>query len=343
MKRVSKKVILIVFIILCTTCATALASGIDITSLFLTAKSMGLRDAVFEREGEICYFDYSEGKIIIIDDEGGKYSPVLSPDKTKILYRRSVLETEGNTLQFGIIDLNGKSILDITIDSELSNDIIGCQWLSDTTVGITTHVNPSTSEFFVYDITNGEMTQHYIGYSFAQIPNTEKIIYAKNVPHWSDEHVYHSFVVDGKTVYTSDALDAKLYPPVFSGDLTKIAFVEELPNTNDGTETQRIITGDFDNGSITIKNIDKIDVPPEISGYLTFDSNNNVCVVNGNLLQTYDKKTESFNKKVITTDLRDSANDSKNFAELQKAVTEYWGDDSLDKINNINWTSEGTK
>lgn len=333
MKQTKRRVILTGFTITCITCAIALASGINIPSLFMKDKNPGLRCAIFEREGEICCFDYSEKKIKIID-VGGKYSPVLSPDRTKILYRRSVLETEGNVLKFGIIDMNGKSVLDIAVDSELSNDILNCQWLSDTAVGVTTHVNPSTAEFFVYNITNGEMTGHYIGYSFALIPNTEKIIHAKNVPYWSDEPVYHSFVVDGNIVYTSDIPDAKLYPPVFSADLAKIAFIEQLPKSADKEETQRVIIADFDKSSITITNINSINVPPAISGYLTFDSNNSICVAGSNLLQVYDNKTSSFIPKA--TDFR--GRDPKHFAELQKAVTEYWGDDSLDKINNINWT-----
>jgi hypothetical protein len=343
--KLHKKSIMISVIaclILCTTCLSLYAAGINITSVFLTAKNQGLNDAIFERNGEICYFDYSEKTITILAD-GGKYSPVLSPDKTKILYCNSVLETEGNVMQFGIIDINGNVIREIAIDSEISNDILNCQWLSDTIVGVTTHVNPSTSEYFVYDVTNGEKIGNYVGYSFAQIPNTPKIIYAKNVPHWSDEHVYHSFVVDDKIVYTSDVLDATLYPPVFSDDLTKIAFIEKLPESSDTKEAQRIITGNFDKSSLTLQNIRSIEVTPDIAGYLTFDENNNICVVNSNLLLRYDEKTSSFIQEKITTDLRNRASDSRNFADLQTAVTRYWGDDSLEKINSISWTSGETR
>jgi|GEM_PF-1864203 len=342
MKQIKKGFIVTTFILLCITCAIIILSRINITPLFTAAGNNELKGAIFEREGKICFFDYSERKITIIDG-GGKYNPLLSPDKTRILYRRSASETEGNVLRFGIIDLNGKTILDIAIDSGTSNDIIGCQWLSDTAVGITTHVNPSTSEFFVYDAANGKMTGHYIGYSFAQVPNTEIIIHAKNVPHWSDEPVCHSFEVNGKTVYTSDVLNAKLCPPVFSGDLTKIAFMEQLPGPGDKSSACRIITADFDKDNIAIRNIDCIDVPAGISGDLTFDSNNNVCVVNGNLLHTYDRNTSSFIQTLITTDLQDNESESEFFAELQKAIKEYWSDDSPDKINSINLIYENAE
>lgn len=332
-----------VFFVVCTVGAVlASVSGFSIGSIFSTAKSKGFNDAIFERNGGICYFDYSEGAITVLA-RGGKYSPVLSPDKTRILYRNSVLETEGNVMQFGIITINGELLREIVIDSEQSNDIIECQWLSDSAVGITTHVNPSTSEFFVYNADTGEKISNFAGYAFAHIPNTETVIYAKNVPHWSDEPVYHSFVIDDKIVYTSDILGEKLNPPVFSSDGTKIAFVEKLPESSDTEALQRIITGNFDYRSRTLNKIQRIDVPPEISGYLIFDENNSICVVNNNLLQRYDEKASKFIVNKISTDLRDRSSDTKSFAALQTAVTKYWGDDSLDEIHSISWIPEITK
>jgi hypothetical protein len=111
----------------------------------------------------------------------------------------------------------------------------------------------------------------------------------------------------------------------------------------DTKEAQRIITGSFDKSSLTLQNIRSIEVTPDIAGYLTFDENNNICVVNSNLLLRYDEKTSSFIQEKITTDLRNRASDSRNFADLQTAVTRYWGDDSLEKINSISWTSGETR
>ena len=325
------------FLILCTAgVMMASVSGFSIESIFSTAKSKGYNDAIFERNGEICWFDYSEGSITILD-RGGKYTPVLSPNRSRILYRKSVFETEGNVMQFGIITIDGEFLREIVIDSYLSNDIIGLQWLSDSTVGITTHVNPSTAEFFVYNVDTGEKIASYVGYAFAQIPNTDKIIHAENVPHWSDEPVYHSFVVDGKIVYTSDIIDARLDPPVFSSDGTKFAFVENLPDLE---ASQRIITGNFDKESLTLKNIRSINIPSEVAGYLTFDESNNICIINNNLLQIYNEKASKFITSEISTDLRNRWSDSKNFAALQTAVTKYWGDDSLERINSITWIPE---
>lgn len=336
MKSIKKGVLLYTFIVLCIIFTGLLAADYTITSLLKTANRGKIKGAIFERNGEICYFDYSKREIIVLDG-GGKYSPVLSPDKTRILYRRSVLDTEGNTLQFGIIDINGKAVLDITIESELSNDIIDCQWLSDTVVGITTHINPSTSEFFSYDTVNGKAIGHFIGYSFTKIPNTEKIIYAKNIPHWSDEAAYHSFVVDEKILYTSGILDARLYPPVFSDDLTQIAFIECSPNPSNEEEKSRIIIGDFDYNNLVLTIISSIELPYGISGHLTFDSNNNICLINDNLLHLYDKGISSFKQMEIAADLPNNTGESMYLEELRNAVAEFWDDASPEEINNISW------
>jgi len=302
-----------------------------------------LEGAIFERNGEICYFNYSNDEIKILSG-GGKYAPEISPDMTKILYRRSVLETEGNTMIFGIIDINGNPVREIIIDTELSNNILNCQWFSSDTVGITTHVNPVTSELFVYDINSGEKKGYYVGYSFAQIPGTEKVIYAKNVPYWSDESVYHSFIADGRTVYTSDILDARLSQPLFSEDLTKIAFIENLPGTNKENEAQqRIIVADFNIYDMVLQNTQIIEVPAETYGYLSFDDNNDICIVYDNLVLKYDENMSSFLRAETSQPSNHAAKDMERFAKLQTAVTKHWGDDSLDEINSITWVYESSK
>jgi hypothetical protein len=342
-----KKIIIVnimALLIFCIIFISAFASSFSISSIFSTAESKGLDDAVFERGGEICYFD-SDDKSISILAGGGKYVPVLSPDKEKIVYQNSVFAAETSIMQFGIIDINGEFINEIVVDSFISNEITGCMWLSDSTVGVTAHVNPSTEEYFVYNIYTGEMLRNYVGYSFAKLPNSENMIYAKNVPHWADEPMYHSFMINDEIVYTSEVLGATLGTPIFSDDSAKIAFVEDLSTYDDfhdsGKEAfkQSIIIADFSEDDMTIHDSRRITVPSEIVGFLSFDQNNSICVVNNNLLQKYDEKRATFISTEITTDFRDSAIDASRFSDLFTIVNEHWGDDSLEYINNINWTS----
>ena len=311
----------------------------------------GHHNAIFERNGEICYFNCTDGSIIILAS-GGKYSPVLSSNHTKILYRNSVLETEGNIMQFGIIDLTGSQILEVKVDTEFSNDILECEWISECLVGITTHVNPATSEYFIYDASTGEFKSRLIGYSFSQIPNSENIIYAKNVPYWSDESIYHSYVIDEKIVYTSDILNARLGQPVFSEDSSKIVFVENLPEgyviTDNETAIENqvespeqvIIIADFSVVTQTLINPCIIAIPPEIIEDLYIDENNDVCIIINNVLQKYNDSTKSFDVSIIDTNTYENTIVTRNFADLLESVTRQWGDDSLDKINCVSWTDK---
>ena len=75
-------------------------------------------NAVFEVNGEILYYDNEQETINIIST-GGKYTPLLSPDNTKILYRKPVFEVEDCALVFGVMDINGNSISEIKINTEL--------------------------------------------------------------------------------------------------------------------------------------------------------------------------------------------------------------------------------
>ena len=332
----------LVIIVLISTVIVVNSSGLQ--QQYAAATNKGVYDAIFERNGEICYFNSTDDTITIIAN-GGKYYPALSPDNTRILYLRSALETEGNVLQFGIVNLKGEQLLDIIIDTEFSNAILNCGWLSESSVCVTTHVNPSTSEFFIYDSNTGDMTERLVGYSFTPIPDSEDVIYAKNVPHWSDESVYHSYIVNGKIVYTSNILNAKLSQPIFSKDSSKIAFVEDLSGLDlfapdkgyeDGLD-QRIIVADFNVNTKTINNIERIDVPIEITGNIYFDDNNNIRISKHNFLQAFNDTNETFDISIFNTNSHDRVNDLKLFADLLESVNKQWGDTSLDEINSIIW------
>ena len=142
---------IILFLFCIFTTVGVAADIIKIPQVFSPTKGMGETNAVFELNGEILYYDNEQETINIIST-GGKYTPLLSPDNTKILYRKPVFEVEDCALVFGVMDINGNSISEIKIDTEFSNEILDYSWISDSLVGVTTHINPSSSEYFVYDI-----------------------------------------------------------------------------------------------------------------------------------------------------------------------------------------------
>lgn len=289
--------------------------------------------AVFERNGELLYFDSDTGTIEVLS-AGGKYNPTVSKDGTRILYRKSAMETENNELIFGVIGIDGAPLCEIKVDTEMSNEIMNVSWITDELVGVETHINPATSEYFVYNIEKQEMEKYFVGSSFAVIPGTESVMYQENVPHWSDEQVYHSFYVDDKLVYTSEIKDANLCTPVFSNDATKAAFME----TDSDGSFSRIIICSYDVNECSMqKQSSIIMTDPQIAGQLTFNEEGKICLVNAGITYWYDNNVNSFLEDDVETNLLDEAQDSKKSDKLQNALTEMYGDSKSDHVNSINW------
>ena len=183
----------------------------------------------------------------------------LSPDRSKYLYGKSENQDGKTVLTIGVIDAyEYHRPTEFRLNTETSNEIVKVCWLSDALVGAETHVNPSTGEFFVYDLETGQEVKHYIGSSFAVIPGTSHVMYEENVPHFSNEDVCHSFFIDDQKVYTSDWLNARLGKPTFSKDLTKVSFLEQRYDL----DVSREVTCDFDLQTLTLSNI-RISIPTQ--------------------------------------------------------------------------------
>ena len=278
--------------------------------------------AVFEKDGGIYLFDEKNGTITtLISDE--KYNPILSDDNSMLLYTKSPFAA----LQFGVIDIEGNVIREIDIDSSSSNAITNKTWITDTLVGVQTHVNPSTSEYFMYDITSGELTQKFVGYSFTPIPNTDKIIYAKNVPHFSNVSVKHSFVIGDTVVYTSDIEDYYLENPVFSPDLKTVIFRERSKYTSDLT----LVICDFDLESLTLTPKYKT---VGAGGEIVF-RDGEVYIINNYSEYRFNEKSESLILELSKTPT--DPVESPELTHLKEAVRKLWGGATWKNVNAITW------
>lgn len=334
----------IIIILLCGFTSVCFAiSGFRLPQLFASHQNLNTADAVFERNGEILYYDSERDSINVLSTEG-KYNPLLSPDNGQILYRRSVIDSQDHALVFGAMDLKGNTIFEIIIDTEFSNDILDLTWISESLVGITTHINPSSSEYFVYDICEQKLLKRFVGSSFSVIPGTNHVMYEKNVPYWSDESVQHSFLIDDNLVFVSENTNTKLSTPVFSPDMTQVAFIETPVNVDhDSTEKLQeanLIICEFNLNNLSLHKKNSIVLDSEISGYLAFNEKNDVCIVNTNVYYYYNKETDSFIAEKSSTNLRDNSTDSLTYEKLQKAISALYGDVDLSMIHSINWITK---
>ena len=295
--------------------------------------------AVFGRNGEILIYDSLKNELTTISEKG-KYDPKVSKDRTTILYRRSVLETT-NKLVFGIMNMEGRIINEIEIDTEISNEILNIDWISKDLVGIETHINPSSSEFFVYDINTKNIVKHFVGSSFRVIPQTEKIIYQENVPHWSDDKIFHSLFIDENKVYTSELKDTKIGPPVFSDDLERVAFIEFFQEEgNDADQGHcHLIVCDFNINECKIIKRKSIEIDVDMLEKIEFDKKDNVLLRYNNVDYLYDDRMESF----VVCDFHKGVEEDdflKYEKVLQKKLMEIYGDVDMHMVYSINWITE---
>ena len=185
-----------------------------------------------------------------------KYDPTPSPDGTLVLYRYAVSDVPG--LRVGVDTAEGKCLHTIDINTVASNDIMKLEWIGKGYFAVTTHVNPSTLEYYIYSAETGEETASYCGYAFTPLPMEEPtVIYAENVPHGFADKAYHSYAINGKTVYTSDEKGALLSEVAFSKDMKTVAFIEAIDNESETTAL--LAKGSFDGEKIEL--IEKIELP----------------------------------------------------------------------------------
>jgi len=291
-------------------------------TLLRSGKSLGYKDAVFGYDGTIYFFH--DGELSSIGEGGDtmpKYAPLVSPDHKQILYQHSVYDYEDCvTMVIGVMGFDGKVIRQITIDNTFSNNIVGMEWLDNKHVGVTTHVNPSTGEYFIFDIVTGKEVSREVGYAFAMIPNSQNVIHAANLPHWSPLDEYHSFVVGEKTVYTVKDLNVALGTPVFDTEVKQVAFIEKAYLSD--RESIRLIIADFDLDSLTLTPTVEIDVPEDVSGYLMFDENNQACFVNVDQKVFFNKDLGKFEYVQIENDLIVT---QERYPDLFGAIKEKFG------------------
>lgn len=295
MKKVSRTFIFMSTIV---TLLVVSVIGVSANAIIREVKKNSEKDAVFGLDG-ILYL-YQDGKISTIEDqpgEHGKYGPEVSPDRTKILYRYSVWETDFQ-LQIGIVDISGETVLEKTLDTDMSNEFVSMGWIDNETIFVTTHINPATQEFFMYDLSGKELT-HYYGYAFAPIPNSHKVMYAENVPLGFTDQAYHSYMIEDKVVFTAEDMGVTLNVPSFDTTGSKVLFTFKDNNS------ESLYICDLDEGD-AIKIESEINLPNTVSGTPVFDEKGNVCLVNEKLLYTLDSKTGTFNEKVFFVDETDS-------------------------------------
>lgn len=294
--------------------------------------------AFFNTDGKLFYYDALTDSVVQIASEGyPKYNAQVSPNGRYILYNHSLVDTHKNgknELMIGVCDFEGNVIHNLTIDTMHSNDILAIEWINDNYFAVTCHVNPSTSEYFMYSMENGEQTAYYNGYSFTVIDNADipDIMYAVNVPHGFGEKAYHSYAINGEVVYTSESMGATLSKVSVSDDKNKLAFIENFAFDSEEYGRPLLVLMDKVDGTICLQR--KIQIPQNVHGYLSFDEENNVILTDGNKLFKLDEKNE-FELNYIMSNEEAKEEDIVN--RFKDVTIEKIGFDLYSDISNVVW------
>lgn len=203
-----------------------------------------------KRKTDIYQFNEENLKRIITVFHAGVIS-TWNADFKKFAYGIVKEEDGAREFMIGVSNVDGSDARERKLYPELGNELSGIWWLSDGTVGVELHVNPSTSEFIVFDLENGLEVRRYFGSSFTVIPGTNHVAYEGNVPHFGKGDAYHSYFIDDKKVYTSKLLNASLGTLYFSEDLSTITFREVVHESGE----ERNMIGDFDLQGLRISNV----------------------------------------------------------------------------------------
>jgi hypothetical protein len=130
-------------------------------------------------EPENLIVSYASGGLETVWDEVDSRvkRTVLSGDS-----RRMAFVAQPN-LNIDVIDFQKKEWNTYPLP-ELSGGIMNTEWISDSRLGLKTHINPSTNAYMVLDAENGEWQEQYYGGGFTRAG--DHFYYFETSPHFSD-------------------------------------------------------------------------------------------------------------------------------------------------------------
>lgn len=315
----------------------ALAKTLIKKHMLSTEEKRALTKAVFEKEGSIYMYDEQTQNISQLgEDTNPKFLPVMSPNKSKIAFAYSGEKNPEYYVKLGILDLKTNKEKAIKVDDYYTNQITYIEWLDDVNVGVEGHINPSTSEFFIYNSNTGELVKKYTGSLFTVLPDRNSILYKGVIPFFSEKQSPDTLYINDMLVYKSNDISANIGYPQISPDVDKIAFIESNQSSENGT----LVEADLDMDTKTVKNIKKLVIGNEVHGKLKFDEQDYLRIEDDQT--TY--KLDEDKKALIKTNTAKDEDYEKMVADkhekLDSAVKKMFGDnEGFDTVNNLRWSN----
>ncbi|MGH4138567.1 hypothetical protein [Clostridium sp.] len=234
----------------------------------------------FEKNNNVYIYDETKTQIKSIGDKlQGKDLLMISPDKTKIVFRYFNSEKATYPPHVIVYDIKTESLTDIVINNKNLQQIIELKWLDNENVLVTGHINPSVSSYSVYNIKSKQEVISCLGTLRDITINNKNILYS-NTPHIFPEPKANLYINGNKIFETIDAKEV-IYDAVISKDGKMISFRSYVENqvNSSGEAIGYLSLAKVNSDGKAISNLKKIIISGDTNGEMKFDDENNISIV----------------------------------------------------------------
>ena len=239
----------------------------------------------FVKNNNVYLYDEINEQIKSIGDSSkSKDLLVVSPDKTKIIFRYFNQESATYPPHIIVYEIKTGSLIDIAIDNKDVQQIIELKWMDNTNILVTGHINPSVSGYAVYNIKNKKELISCVGTIRDITINNKNILYS-NTPHifpLAKANLY----LNGNKIFEVTNDKEQIHDGVISKDGKMIAFrswVDNAVDPNDEASAYLNIAKISIDGK-SISNFKKISISTDTNGDMEFDDKNNISIISNEFI-----------------------------------------------------------
>ena len=257
--------------------------------------------AIFYYDDTAYRYDGASGEITPFVNQGLKKIGITpSPDGKLLAYQYALADTP-DELRVGVLDMQGKPLHEMSHANPICNGDPSLEWISDERFLMEGHINPSTSEYFLFDAKSGTETASFASYRVLPLMGGKTLLYAENVPHGGAAYVQHTLMIDDEIVYTAKEKGELFGDLAASVNSREIAFILEPLDVPDGQDERRkLVIAEYDEKKQTLKQTYETRIPQDADGTLTFDAAGRVCLVQGETQYVLSRKDGSFTAEAVT-------------------------------------------
>jgi len=271
----------------------------------------------FEKDNNVYLYDEIKEQIKSIGDNTKlKDLLMLSPDKTKMVFRYFTEKKATYPPHLIIYDIKSESLKDMEINNKNVQQIIDIKWIDNMNILVTGHINPSVSGYAVYNINSKEDLISCVG-TIRDITLNKKNILYSNTPHIFPAPRANLFL-NGKKIFESNNDKEEIFDGVISKDGTNVAFRSWVTNSKDlnSVVSAYLNIGKVNSDGASLSDLRKISISSDTTGDMVFDNKNNISIVGNEFIYKLKDDNLIKSKNSIPKKLELSVQQLKKFKQV---------------------------